>query len=91
MRQCETSKVGVDHRGWNRPYQFMDREKARSEHDIGWLEGDLQQYDESGYMFEYNLHTDDTSTVLKSMKDDLAFLKNVDWIDLQTRLITVSF
>jgi len=83
-------KSGLDGRNVGRtPYTFVSRQDAPA----GFYEARSDNYvfDSSGYSAEYNMQWEPLQDVKQAFLEDLAFLRRMDWIDIQTRAVHVNF
>jgi hypothetical protein len=81
-------------RGPAKPWQFVDAEKNKDNHNIGIMHGRIQSYSRGGYSVEYKseLPTKNPDENLEIYNKDMRELRHKEWIHkTTTRAVLVDF
>lgn len=105
QQRWNASALGTEVRGLSLPWKFVPAETNSKQYvltedgavspDEGgsniWPQtGTIQTYDSSGYQVDYNMESADLKLATFGYQRDIRLLRNVSWIDAQTRMVSVS-
>lgn len=88
LAEESSDQVSARLRGPSTPWRWRNAEENWEDHGISPLMGQLQTYDGSGYMSEYNMNAPNKTDQFKS---DLVKFRELGMISSRTRAIVVSF